>query len=171
MRHAPWVFQSTELIQGGYDQSGNTEEQADTDQSPLLVLEELLPGFWEGGAVSWEGRKEPMLALFNRAVMGEPALEIDPVDGMPLIRALRGAWYYPKDRLGNVSRDLPKKNQPHSDIGDGFCYFIGRIAPSMPQWHSGPIATNLYFDPRAPITPQPIRTQTRFNARKEFGSY
>jgi hypothetical protein len=28
----------------------------------------------------------------------------DPVDGFPLIKALRGAWYYPKDRLGKVSR-------------------------------------------------------------------
>jgi hypothetical protein len=151
VRHAPWVFQSTELIQGGYDQSGNTEEQADTDQSPILVLEELLPGFWEGGAVSWEGRKGPMLSLFNRAVVGEPALEIDPVDGLPLIRALRGGWYYPKDRLGNVSRDLPKKNHPHSDIGDAYCYFIGRIAPSQ----SKPTAVDWkpednYFDPLRP---------------------
>jgi hypothetical protein len=147
VRHAPWVFESRELILGGYDPAGNTEEQADTDQSPILVLEELLPGFWELGAVSWEGRKGPMLSLFNDAPMGEPALQIDPVDGRPLIKALNSAWYYPRDRFNNVSRDLPKKpNHPHEDIGDSFCYFVGRIAPSMPEYKPGPIETG--FDAR-----------------------
>jgi hypothetical protein len=67
-RRAQWGLRNTSIILGGYDPSGNTEEQADTDQSPILVLEELLPGFWEEGAVSWEGRKGPMLAVFNRGV-------------------------------------------------------------------------------------------------------
>ena len=97
-------------------------------------METLLPGFWEGGAVSWEGRKNPMLALFNRAVAGEPTLQIDPVDGRPLIQALSGRWHYAQNRLGEVSRDLPVKNYPWSDIGDAFCYFIGRITPEAPGY-------------------------------------
>jgi hypothetical protein len=118
------------MILGGYDPSGNTGEQADIDQSPIAVLEELLPGDWLEGAVSWDGRKGPMLRSFNEGIAGEPALQIDPVDGFPLIKALRGAWYYPTDKFGKVSRDLPKKpNHPHEDTGDAFCYFVGRIAP------------------------------------------
>ena len=49
-----------------------------------------------------------MLEIFNRGIAGEPALIIDPVDGFPLVKALRGAWYYPVDKFGKVSRDLPK---------------------------------------------------------------
>lgn len=105
------------MILGGYDPAGNTEEQADTDR--------------------WEGRKGPMLAVFNRAVGGMPSLQIDPVDGAPLVKMLCAAWYYPKDRLGNVSKDLLKNpNHPHEDVGDSFCYFIGRISPSMPRLDS-----------------------------------
>ena len=94
-----------------------------------------------------------MLSLFNRGIAGEPALQIDPVDALPLIRALRGSWYY-----------------PHSDIGDAFCYFVGRIAPSMPKWPTGLIPVNAFFNARAAYT-QPIEVQRRFNARREFGSY
>jgi hypothetical protein len=151
-RRAPWALRDSGMILGGYDPSGNTEEQADTDQSPILVLEELLPGFWEEGAVSWEGRKGPMLAVFNRAVGGRLALQIDPVDAFPLVKALRGGWYYPKDRLGNVSKDLPKKpNHPHEDLGDAFCYFIGRISPSMPRVELEPFKPDWgKFDARQP---------------------
>jgi hypothetical protein len=67
-----------------------------------------------------------MLALFNRAWMGEMALQIDPIEARSLIRALNGGWYYQKDRYGNVARDLPKKNHPDSDIGDSFCYLLSR---------------------------------------------
>jgi hypothetical protein len=62
-RQAPWALRTCGMIHGGYDPSGNTEEQADTDQSPILVIEELLPGDWQEGAVSWEGRKRPILAV------------------------------------------------------------------------------------------------------------
>ena len=66
-----------------------------------------------------------MLAIFNRSVWGTPALQIDPIEGKPLIQVLRGGWYYEKDRYGKINRDLPKKNHPHSDVGDAFSLFVG----------------------------------------------
>jgi hypothetical protein len=51
------------------------------------------------------------------------------VDGLLLIRALRGRWYFPTVH-GVVSRDLPVKNHPWSDLGDSFAYLVGGIAPS-----------------------------------------
>lgn len=73
---------------------------------------------------------------------------IDPVDGFPPIKALRGAWYYPTDKFGKVSKDLPKKpNHPHEDIGDSFCYFVGRIAPGNVRRRSGEIEIQTAFNP------------------------
>jgi hypothetical protein len=46
-----------------------------------------------------------------------------------LIRALPGRWHFPTMH-GVVSRDLPIKNHPWSDIGDGFAYLVGGLAPS-----------------------------------------
>jgi hypothetical protein len=67
-----------------------------------------------------------MMSLLKR----RNSLLIDPIDGEPLIRALGGRWFYPQDRFGKVSRDLPKKpNHPHEDIGDAFLALLSRIAP------------------------------------------
>jgi len=139
VKNCPWIFNQRGLIQGGHDPAGDTGEETDIDQSPMKVVKAELGGVWQEGAVTWEGRKGPMLASFNRAIAGEPALQIDPVDGRPLIKALNGTWYYPQAKDGRVSRDLPAKpNHPHEDIGDGYCYFLGRIAPASPKPTSKP---------------------------------
>lgn len=159
--NAPWAIRNESMIQGAYDVSGDTEEQADIDQSPMLVVMEMLPGFWEPGAVSWDGRKGPMLSLLNQAINGDPVLQIDPVDGKPLIQALSGRWYYPKDRLGKVSKDLPKKpNHPWEDLGDSFCYWVGRVAPYTGVERQ-PARIVSGFDPRVPN----VSIQTDFDSR------
>ena len=144
--NARWALGSREMILGCYDPAGDTPEQADIDQSPMRVVEDLLPGQWDPGPVSWDGRKGPMLASFNRHVApGEPALQIDPVDGKPLIQALSGRWYYPQDRGGNVSRDLPKKpNHPWEDLGDAYCYWLARVLPE--QKEAAPLRVDSSFD-------------------------
>jgi hypothetical protein len=96
------------------------------------VIRELLGGVVRQGAVDWIPRIEPVTRLLGEfnGYAGRPRLQIDPVDGAPLIRACRGAWYFPTIN-GRVSRDLPKKpNHPFEDLGDSLCYFVGGIAPS-----------------------------------------
>jgi hypothetical protein len=130
--HAPWVLRhSTTLLQHCHDPSMSTGENADIDQDPIRVLRELLGGFLRPGAVSWPGRLEPITALLGRfnTFTGRPTLQIDPVDAALLVRALRGRWCFPVVN-GTVSRDLPIKNHPWSDLGDGFAYLVGGIAPS-----------------------------------------
>ena len=46
-------------------------------------------------------------------------LQIEQVDGLPLIRALRGSWFI-LENDGAIRHDLPVKNHPHSDIGRQF---------------------------------------------------
>jgi hypothetical protein len=56
-QHAPWVFSNWRMILGSYDPSGDAPVQTSIDESPARVLQELLPGDWQPGPVSWEGRK------------------------------------------------------------------------------------------------------------------
>jgi hypothetical protein len=77
-------------------------------------------------------RKSTSTALNRHVGPGDIALRIDPVDGKLLIQALSGRWYYPQDRLGNVSKDQPKKpNHPWEDFGDAFCYYLCAAMPEL----------------------------------------
>ena len=126
-RSAPWALDGAALLHGG-DPTLDTGEAADIDQSPLRVIDQLMGGQWIPGAVAWPARIDPLLALLGR----HSGLVIDPVDGKPLIQALSGRWYYPQDRNGKVSRDLPRKpNHPWEDLGDCLCYLVGRALPEV----------------------------------------
>lgn len=123
---APWALRQRGMIVGCYDPAGETGEQSDIEKDPVSTLEELLPGLWFPGPVKWESRKHTLVSSLNHhRAAGEPSLQIDPVEGQPLIKALSGRWYYPTDRHGNVRRDLPKKpNHPWEDLGDSFIYWL-----------------------------------------------
>ena len=130
-KYAPFALRNRDYLLHGYDPSGNTQEQADIDQSPIRVIRDMLGGQAIKGPVSWQARKDPMLALFNRAIGGMPTLRINKRGASQLIKALDGRWYYPQDRVGNISRDLPKKpNHPWEDYGDSFCYLVSRMTPT-----------------------------------------
>src|SRR5439155_5535940 len=75
---SPWVLdgRGNELVAGHYDPSLDTGDQGDIEQSPLKVLQRGVGGYWRPGSVSWVGRRDPMLALFNMAVAGRAALQI-----------------------------------------------------------------------------------------------
>lgn len=132
--HAPWAIKRDDMIFGCYDGS-MPDDESDSDRNPMDVIGNMLGGYWEPGPISWEGRKGPMLASFNRVAAGssfEPAVKIDPVDCEILIDALRGAWYYKEDRFGNVSGDKPHKpNHPYEDCGDSYCYMTCAALPEL----------------------------------------
>jgi len=133
-RWAPWVLdgRGNELLAGFYDPSLDTGEMDDVEQSPLKRLQRTLGGYWRPGAVSWAGRRDPMLACFNMGLAGRPALQISDVpETENLRRALRGAWFYAPTPGGGVQPQPRKPNGPAADLGDGFCYAIGGLAPSQ----------------------------------------
>lgn len=129
--HAPEAIKS-EMIQGIYDPA-TPDDESDIDRNPIDVCREMLGGWWESGPVAWEARKGALITSLNRHVKpGQLALQIDRQGAQGLIRALSGRWYYPQNRLGQVSRDKPAKpNHPWEDLGDAFCYWICAAMPEL----------------------------------------
>ena len=130
-QHAPWAVSTGrdhEALRVAYDPSLDTDEQADIESNPLRVMRRLLPGVYRAGPVSWEGRRDPLLATLNLLHQGTAVLQLDPEECVGLIRACNGGWYYPTSATGAVSRDLPKKpNHPHEDYGDALCYVLAAM--------------------------------------------
>ena len=140
--HAPWTLARRDdpTLYHAHDPSMNTGDQSDTDASPIRVIRAELGGVLRAGAVTWEGRREPMLALFNLAVNGEWALQVNPGPDTELLRrAWESKWHYPTTITGEVRSIQPAKpNAPWADIGDAGCYFIGGVAPHRPVYKPGP---------------------------------
>ena len=114
----------------GYDPSGKTASQADIDESPIRIIRELLGGHALPGVVPWDLRRNVLLSMLNRMIRGMAALQINP-KCVDLLKALEGRWYYPQDKLGRVSKDLPKKpNHPWEDYGDATIEMLERV-PSV----------------------------------------
>ena len=144
-QHAPWTLdgEGPDLLYHRYDPSLETGDQGDIEMNPVRVLREQLGGHFKPGAVSWPGRRDPMLAALNTRA---PKVVIDPVDAAPLIQALDGRWHYPESPDGSpraVGHDEgPVKDHPWSDLGDCFCYLLGGMAPlrerpaTRPQTHA-----------------------------------
>ena len=61
---------------------------------------------------------------------------------------LNGRCHYPTVN-GHVSRELPVKNHPWSDLMDAFCYFVGGVTPA-PILNTEPIKVETEFDLRIP---------------------
>jgi hypothetical protein len=128
--HAPWAMRNHSLLISYYDPAMETPDQSNVDSSPESVLREVLGGVTYPGAISWPGRRDPLLSLLARLnpMTGRPRLQLDAEGCRLLISALNGRWHY-KTVNGAVSRDLPVKDHPASDLGDALCYCIGGLAP------------------------------------------
>lgn len=154
---APWALQwaggTSEMLTHYYDPNMDTPDQSNIDANPMDVIRQVLGGVAYAGAKSWMGRRDPLLALFTRLnpLTGEPVFLIDPEgDGNHLlIAALRGRWFYPKIN-GVISRELPVKTHPASDLGDATCYAVGGAAPEMPA-STGEVRVEMDFDPRVSL--------------------
>ena len=131
--HAPWALQQREHVQVYYDPSMNKDDEGNSDSNSLQVMRAELMGLYHAGKVEWEDRKNPILALFNAMVLGQPVLRVDPVQARGLVKALNGGWHYATGGDGKVKRDLPVKDHPHSDHGDAFCYLVGGARPLREQ--------------------------------------
>lgn len=166
--YAPWALRESNMILGIYDQS-LPDDESDSERNPLDVCQEMLGGRWQPGPKDWDKRKEILFNALTKPAVGssfEAALKIDPTDGLPLIEALGGAWYYPTDRNGNLTNDKPKKpNHPHEDIGDAFIYFLYGVLPEIGREKPTPLTVvSTHFDARV-IQRGPLRVTQNYDPR------
>jgi hypothetical protein len=159
--HCPWSMRTSGLLTSYYDPAMDTPDQSNVESSPVSVLREVLGGATYPGAVSWPGRRDPLLSLLARLnpMTGRAKLQLDADGCRLLISALNGRWHYSTVN-GKVSRDLPVKDHPASDLGDSLCYFVGGVAPE-PLVNTGPIKVETAFSLEAQPM-QPIQTDYHF---------
>jgi hypothetical protein len=105
--------------------------QEDSTKAPAGTVKALLGGRVTFGPVRWPARRDPLLALFNRAVAGRPALQISPGEDTELVRrALCGMWRYGQDVSGGLRpSEQPVKDHPWSDLGDALTYVVAELFP------------------------------------------
>lgn len=156
--NAHWSFQNrTSMMLHFYDPSGDSPDQSNIESSPVSVIREVLGGTSYPGEVSWIGRRDPLLAIFNRLnpYTGKPVLQVSAEGCQELIEALQSTWYYPTIG-GIVSRELPAKTHPASDLGDSFAYLIGGATPQpIDLSNQKPITVVTSFNPTDPFAPEP----------------
>lgn len=101
-------------------EEGLIREQSDSEQTAVATLTQLIPGPYTPGPVAWPARRDALRSLHNMKLGAEgPAVLMDPVGALPLIRACRGGWHYKKLPTGEVIRDVPVKDK-HSHPGDAY---------------------------------------------------
>ncbi|MEO7862142.1 MAG: hypothetical protein ABIU05_17280 [Nitrospirales bacterium] len=157
--HAPWAMRNASMLIHHYDSAMDTPDQSNLESSPINVLREVLGGSTYPGPVSWHGRRDPLLSMLARLnpSRGKARLQLDAAGCGPLISALNGRWHY-KTINGAVSRDLPVKDHPASDLGDALCYLIAGLAPS-PIVDTGPIKVETAFS----LDQQPVQSAHNFS--------
>jgi hypothetical protein len=124
--HASWALEGGVDRLHFHDPALARREDSDSEQSALGVIRRELGGTCTPGPVDWPNRREPLLAalaLHLLAIAPGPHTQL-------LRRALRGAWYYPRDAAGNLRSAKPEKpNVPYADLGDALCYVVAGMHP------------------------------------------
>lgn len=130
VQHTPWALRGGSL-QHVADPAMWSASQEDSSKDPATTVRRMLGGAIRKGPERWPQRRDPMLALFNRAVAGRPALQISPVEDTELLhRALIGGWHYGTSVGGGLRpAEQPIKSHPDSDLGDAFTYLVAEVMP------------------------------------------
>jgi hypothetical protein len=152
--HAPWILEidrPNTLLHVCYDETMDTDSQADSETNPLQVMHQLLPGIYRPGQNNpWSWRRDPLLAALSSMDDGVPMVVVDR-SCKQLIRAWNGMWHYAITSVGDVRKEEPKKPYaPWADLGDASAYLIADMAPTRGMRTRGPKKpATLAFDPYA----------------------
>lgn len=114
-------------------------EQSSVQQSAVKVIKRELGGIWRPGPVATHERVDPLRAVLTRTTSGRGVVQVDRLKAAPVWHALRGGWHHHVARTGIVSGE-PKKNHPHSDIGDAMGYGAAVLFPYGQQKRPKPEA-------------------------------
>lgn len=110
------------------DPAGVIRGQDSINSSAVRLIKKELGGTWRSGPMRTPERLEPLRAVLTRTVQGKGLVRVDRERAAPVWHALRGGWHFHVARSGLVSGE-PKKNHPHSDVGDAMGYGAAILFP------------------------------------------
>lgn len=118
-------------------------DQSNVEESSKLVIQRAFKNRFEPGPSTWKLIKQGMDDMFERngLIQGLPSVQIDPVGGRLLDRALNGAWHYPTDNAGRRTREKPVKDAA-SHAGDAFANGCAVLRPSAKKADLGAYRAN-----------------------------
>lgn len=134
----PWLLAhpdlSTSQIMHIGGPEGRMREQSNSEQTAVRTIITELGGRYIAGPVSWAARRDAIYeALLKSVNATTPWIRISPTEAAPLIRALDGAWHYPVDPSGRISRDLPDKRGLPPSFGDAFAHLCAVLLRRSPR--------------------------------------
>ena len=110
------------------DPSGETGDQTFKKHSPIKMLKQEIGGPFKKGPIRPSEGIEPLRGVLTRVVQGKGLVQVDRHRAAQVWHALRGGWHFHVARTGVVATE-PKKNHPHSDVGDAMRYGAAILFP------------------------------------------
>jgi len=121
----------------GGDCTMKQPDQSNVLESAARVVEKYFPGsFFEAGPPRWEHIKQHLpYVLRGSDHRGEPIIVIS-LDNRILDKGLAGAWHYPTDNSGNITRSVPEKDEashPCDAFANAVCVLLPSRVYHLPQ--------------------------------------
>lgn len=110
------------------DPSGEVGDQTFKKHSPIKMLRTEIGGPFRKGPIKPSEGIEPLRGVLTRTVQGRGLVQVDRHKAAAVWHALRGGWHFHVARTGVVATE-PKKNHPHSDVGDAMRYGAAILFP------------------------------------------
>ena len=104
-------------------------DQSNKQMSASRVIEDEFSTIFEPGPKTWTHMRNGLIKAFNENVKGLPAIVVSKSNKL-LHKALAGGWHYKVDKSGNVTSDIPVKDDS-SHIGDGFANAVNVLLPGI----------------------------------------
>lgn len=102
-------------------------DQSNKNESASRVVEEAFGTIFEPGPQKWTHMRNGLTRALNDSINGLPAIVVSKSNKI-LHSVLSGGWHYKTDKAGNVTSDIPEKDDA-SHVGDSFANAVNILLP------------------------------------------
>ena len=109
------------------DYTMKIHDQSNINESAAKFIQSTFGNPFESGPTTWEHMRTGLIRALNDNTRGLPSVVIGNQNKL-LHNALSGGWHYKTDKAGNVTSNIPMKNED-SHIGDCFANIVNVLLP------------------------------------------